>query len=324
MPWREAWEAALYGADGFYRRPGGPAQHFRTSVHASPLFARAILELAERVDAALGHPAVFDIVDLGAGRGELLAAMPPSRFRLTAVDLTERPAELPAAVGWQAEPPQGITGLLIAHEWLDNIPADVVECGPDGRVRHVLVDALTGAERLGTEARDDWLERWWPLAPGQRAEIGRSRDEAWRRAASTVDIGLAVAIDYGHVAGHRPAGGSLAGYSRGRQVTPVPDGSCDLTAHVAFDSLATPRSVFADQRTALHDLGLTGRRPERELATADTAAYLRGLADAAAVTELTDPAGLGGFRWLFEPRGMDGPPIAVAGSTRHHDTRRRT
>lgn len=34
--WRETAEAALYGADGFYLRPEGPAGHFRTSVHASP------------------------------------------------------------------------------------------------------------------------------------------------------------------------------------------------------------------------------------------------------------------------------------------------
>ena len=38
--WKQAWDAALYGADGFFRRES-PAAHFRTSVHASPLFAAA-------------------------------------------------------------------------------------------------------------------------------------------------------------------------------------------------------------------------------------------------------------------------------------------
>ncbi|MEU1025014.1 hypothetical protein ABZ366_23525, partial [Streptomyces sp. NPDC005904] len=32
--WREAAETALYGPEGFYRRPEGPAGHFRTSVHS--------------------------------------------------------------------------------------------------------------------------------------------------------------------------------------------------------------------------------------------------------------------------------------------------
>ncbi len=44
---------ALYGPDGFFVREPGPAGHFRTSVHASPLFAGALVRLVERVDAAL-------------------------------------------------------------------------------------------------------------------------------------------------------------------------------------------------------------------------------------------------------------------------------
>ena len=42
---RDAWQQALYGPDGFYRRER-PAAHFRTSVHASPLFGQALARLA--------------------------------------------------------------------------------------------------------------------------------------------------------------------------------------------------------------------------------------------------------------------------------------
>src|SRR3954452_17961908 len=73
-PWRSAWADAHHGPAGFYRR-AAPADHFRTSVHASPLFAAAVLELLGRVDAALGHPEPVDLVDVGAGRGELLVAV---------------------------------------------------------------------------------------------------------------------------------------------------------------------------------------------------------------------------------------------------------
>src|SRR4051794_17499914 len=76
MGWRDAMRIALYGAGGFFTRDDtGPADHFRTSVHASPLFAAALLRVIHRVDAALGHPDPFDLVDVGAGRGELLAAV---------------------------------------------------------------------------------------------------------------------------------------------------------------------------------------------------------------------------------------------------------
>ena len=71
---------ALYGTKGFFTRAAeGPADHFRTSVHASPLFADALLRLIRRVDAELGCPARFQVVDVGAGRGELLAAVRASR-----------------------------------------------------------------------------------------------------------------------------------------------------------------------------------------------------------------------------------------------------
>ncbi|MFF9677904.1 hypothetical protein ACF1GS_40555, partial [Streptomyces eurythermus] len=93
--WREAAREALYGPDGFYLRPGaGPAGHFRTSAHASPLYARAVARLLCRVDEALGRPPALDFVDMAAGRGELvtglLGALPSDvaeRVRPYAVEL---------------------------------------------------------------------------------------------------------------------------------------------------------------------------------------------------------------------------------------------
>ncbi|MER7036018.1 hypothetical protein ABT334_34275, partial [Streptomyces albidoflavus] len=72
--WREATRTALYGDEGFYRRPEGPAGHFRTSVHASGLFASAIARLLVRTARELGSGTV-DLVDVGAGRGELLTGV---------------------------------------------------------------------------------------------------------------------------------------------------------------------------------------------------------------------------------------------------------
>ncbi|NEC25684.1 hypothetical protein G3I20_03615, partial [Streptomyces sp. SID8111] len=173
--WRAAMRNALYGPDGFYRRPEGPAGHFRTSVHASPLFARAVAALLCRVDEALGRPRVLDFVDMAAGRGELvagvLAALPPEvadRTRACAVEIAGRPAGLDGRIAWRAEPPRDVTGLLFANEWLDNVPLDVAEADAAGVPRLVLVDG-DGTERLGPpvtgpEAR--WLDRWWPLDTG--------------------------------------------------------------------------------------------------------------------------------------------------------------
>ncbi|WP_033821641.1 SAM-dependent methyltransferase [Kitasatospora sp. MBT63] len=317
MCWRPAMERALYGMDGgFYRRPEGPAGHFRTSVHASPRYAVAVARLLAGVDEALGHPSELAFVDVGAGRGELtagvLAAAGPdlaSRLRPYAVELAARPAGLSEAVVWTDRVPQGVQGLLFANEWLDNVPLDIAERGEDGVLRYVEVSA-TGEERPGPPVAPqdaDWAARWWP--EGDRVELGGPRDRAWATAVGALERGLAVAVDYAHTRAARPPFGTLTGFRGGREVQPVPDGGCDLTAHVALDSAAVPavHSLWTTQREALRALGVHGARPPLALASSDPAGYLRALSGAGEAAELTDPAGLGGFGWLAQAVRMPVP-----------------
>ncbi|MEV0741160.1 SAM-dependent methyltransferase [Streptomyces sp. NPDC050549] len=324
--WRAAAEDALYGPQGFYRRPEGPAGHFRTSVHASALFAGAVARLLCRVDEALDRPAALDLVDLGAGRGELvtgvLDALPAgvaARVRAYGVEIADRPEGLDSRVEWRADSPKGITGLLFANEWLDNVPVEVAEVDSTGLPRLVLVRE-DGTERLGEPvagADAEWLARWWPLAPeeGLRAEIGLPRDTAWATAAATVDRGLAVAVDYAHTLDTRPPFGTLTGFREGRETVPVPDGSCDITAHVALDACATaatsagalPGARLLRQRAALRALDVTGVRPPLTLASTDPAGYVRALAGAGEAAELTAPGGLGDFGWLVQSVGIPDP-----------------
>jgi SAM-dependent MidA family methyltransferase len=310
-------ERALYGEDGFFTRPGpGPVGHFRTSVHASPLFAGALARLIGRLDEALGRPDRFDVVDVGAGRAELLAALPSLlpedlrvRLRRTAVEVGPRPAGLDPAVSWVASIPSETVGLLVATEWLDNVPVDV-SIGEIPRYLHV--SGRPGV-RL-SRADETWLREWWPHpgVAGARAEIGRLRDEAWADAVASVSRGLAVAVDYGHVRDARPVFGSLAGYRDGRRVDPVPDGSCDVSAYVAMDAVAAAGAQVAgvapalvSQRTALRALGVHGRRPPHSQAHDDPAGYVHALALASAAAELTDPEGLGGHWWVLQPVDVD-------------------
>jgi SAM-dependent MidA family methyltransferase len=307
--WRVAIESALYGPGGFFRTQA-PADHFRTSVHVSPVYAEALLELVRR------H-GLSSVVDVGAGRGELLAALHRLEpdLGLCGVEVAERPPSLPDAVTWVGRLPEVSGALVIANEWLDNVPLDVVEVDARGVARLVLVDVASGEERLGdpvSGADEAWLRRWWPLdsaPPGARAEIGRPRDEAWASVVRRVRTGVLVAVDYGHRADERPLEGTLTGYRGGQVVPPVPDTSCDVTAHVAIDAVAAAgeaagaeRTTLARQGEALRGLGLDPRRPPLAMARTDPAGYLTALARASEQSELVAPGGLGDFWWLQQVR----------------------
>ncbi|WP_155369465.1 SAM-dependent methyltransferase [Catellatospora vulcania] len=341
---------ALYGPDGFFVRER-PADHFRTSAQ-SPHFARAIALLAADVDRALGSPEVFDLVDVGAGRGELLhgvlAALPAplrARVRPVAVEVSARGGGEPGAdgalagvaprtgavagtgVSWRTELPRGLTGLLLATEWLDNVPLDLARDGS------YLDTDLNPCGPLDP-ADAAWIERWWPAGPDDVVEVGRSRDEAWADAVGALDAGLALAVDYGHRRGERPVLPTVTGFRGGREVPPVFDGSTDITCHVAMDSVAVAAQartrevagpdaqaatsggpeagwLLLDQRTALHRLDVTAARPPLGLASTDPVGYVRALAAASEIGELTATGGLGGHWWLAQWPDLDARQVPL-------------
>jgi len=309
--WVDAWQDALYGPRGFYRSPAGPRAHFSTATHGPTgrLLAEALLRLAD--EHHLTH-----VVDVGAGRGELLHHLYAARpaLRLTGLDVVARPAGLPDPVEWLVSPggpalPDGLhsldRALVVAHEWLDVVPCPVAEVDEEGRLRHRLVEPDTGAEAWGppvSGAELAWAGRhWFSTTPGDRVELGTTRDVAWKDLLARIGTGLAIAVDYGHTGGDRPAHGTLAGYRQGVLVAPVPDGTCDLTAHVAMDTL--DHDDLLDQRTMLRGLGMDGRLPPHELAQRDPKGYLRALESASATGALTDPGGFGGFLWAVKALG---------------------
>ena len=143
VPWRMAWQSALYGPDGFYRRAEGPAGHFTTATHGGTgrALARSLWAWADRFG-------LDGIVDVGAGRGELLQhlyAWEPGR-PLSGLDVVPRPQDLPDDVEWVASPGGAVLppgwrpdrALVVAHEWLDVVPCTIAEVAPDGRLRELL------------------------------------------------------------------------------------------------------------------------------------------------------------------------------------------
>lgn len=156
-----------------------PAAHFRTSSQVGGPFAAAICSVAREVYDRLGEPDEFQLVDVGAGAGELLTGMldykPKDHMYTYGVDIRDRPADLDSRIGWICSPAEqlplnDITGLLICAELLDDIAIEhraslaTALCSRMRAGAILFVDyACTGSEEL-TAYRDGRQVR--PTADG--------------------------------------------------------------------------------------------------------------------------------------------------------------
>ena len=318
VAWHDIWSEAN---DRFYRSQSAE-EHFATSVEMDARIAAALATIVTKLKVTRGNEE-FLVIDIGSGSGRLLEQLQariadPVSFM--GIDVRPRPSHLPSEILWRQmhidEDSLDITGngettfgLAIAHEFLDDIPCDIVEIDDGMRARIVLVDPISGTEELGPclddpaarrfveprepDALQQWMTTWWPLTrPGARREIGLTRDRVWSRITRTLHSGAAVAIDYAHSRADRTSGvwdgGTLKGFASGRPRRPVPDGSVNLTAHVALDALATPRAQLTTQARVIGDSSLTSW-----------------------------PLGLGSYTWLIEPIGQ---PIEAAPGSASHGT----
>lgn len=245
--WGAAWRA-----DDFYRHHE-PQAHFDTLVRFSPILAQ---RLAAWLDETLAEP--FEVIDLGADQGTFLTQVLTASHFAThghGIDLRMSPPTLDPNITWHqrdvlnAGLPHidscGMT-VLLAHEFFDDVPCDVVEVdergvcrwldrGPDGSP--LLADVVTERDTL------DWLDRWWPpQRPAMRMEVGIARDRLWHALLRSTPRTLGIVIDYGHVLRERMVGtwdgGTLIGYRQHAAVSPRLDGTTNITAHVAIDALA--------------------------------------------------------------------------------------
>jgi SAM-dependent MidA family methyltransferase len=228
-------ELALYApALGYYTQPRDPFGihgDFFTAEQLQPVFGRLIRRFAEQTRERMNTPAGFEIVELGAGRGEMAEAL--SGLPYTPIDMG------------RGELPPRITGLILANEFFDALPVQVaVRRG--GVFRHVLVAAQNGSftfidgEPAGGEVLE-YLERFYPAAGEDSIIEIHLRALEWiDRIAAALD-GYLLIIDYGYTAREwiRHTAGTLMSYTRhtaSEDVLATP-GNRDITAHVPFSVL---------------------------------------------------------------------------------------
>ena len=316
---------------GYYRTrdPLGAQGDFTTAPEISQTFGELIGLWAAEVWRAMGEPSPVRLVELGPGRGTLMAdALRAARvlpaFRsATVVHLVEtspalrarQEAELAPAgapVSWYgdlAEVPDG-PAIVVANEFFDALPIRQF-VGTERGWCERLVGLSEGGLAFGLApepARDVPL----PVRPGAMLEWPAAGFAVMGRLAARLAAqgGAALVIDYGHA--RSGFGDTLQAVRHHAYADPLADpGEADLTAHVDFALLASAgRSAGATvlgpvlQGDFLRALGIDARAATlKRRATPAQAGAIN-----AAVARLTG-SGEGQMGALFKVLGLGAPGL---------------
>jgi NADH dehydrogenase [ubiquinone] 1 alpha subcomplex assembly factor 7 len=329
-------EALGHPRFGYYRQamPLGSAGDFTTAPEISQMFGELVgAWLAERW-MAMGRPPAVRLVELGPGRGTLLAdALRATRgvagfhaaLALHLVDINQplRAAQAQALAGFAPSwhdrleaVPDGPM-LLVANEFFDALPVRQFTCMPYG-----WVERMVGLADDGETLRLALAPGRTPFAPvlpdpipGRQAELGEAALALAAEIGARLrrDGGWALIIDYGFDA----AGGLSLQAVRRHRGTDILDrpGETDLSAHVDFAGLARATALPSfgpiGQGDFLRRLGIV---PRAEALKSRATPSQRQAIDAA-LARLIDPDQMGRlFRVLAVGNPADNEPPGFSDS----------
>lgn len=352
IPFVRFMELALYHPQfGYYMRPPdagteriGWGGDFYTSSDVHPILGQALAKQARQLDALLGHPDPFTIVEMGPGKG-LLAKHILSACRVQADDsfsqrlryvLIERsPAmrELQQAnllhgfveagrITWvenlDSLAADSVMGLFFSNELPDAFPVHRIQI-EQGQIREIYVDHdgtrfIECLQPLSTPEIRDYLTRLnLSLSEGHQTEINLHAVQWMAQVARAIARGLAITIDYGHTAQDlygpdRAKGTLLCYYSQMTSEDPyVRVGLQDMTAHVDFSTLAT-----VGEEHGLHVTGFTNQMSFlMGLGVEEMIAHLDPEGpELRAAIHLLRPEGMGRtFKVLIQHKGITAPTL---------------
>ena len=298
---------------GYYttREAIGRAGDFITAPEIDQMFGELLGLWAAQVWLDIGAPAPIRLVELGPGRGTLMAdalratRVVPGFHSAIHVDLVETSPRLEAAqraalsgvvlsVVWHrtiADVPEG-PALILANEFFDALPVRQYVRGPRGW--HERVVGLDTDDRLAFGVAGEAVEIATEAGtPGQVLEVGHAALRVMAALAARVaeQGGALLVCDYGHAASS--LGETLQAVRGHAYADPLADpGEADLTAHVDFAALARVAEAAGAQA---HGPVLQGAFLDK-LGIVARAAALRRNADArqvaaidAALHRLTSP-----------------------------------
>lgn len=351
IPFVRFMDLALYHPQfGYYMRPPdegteriGWSGDFYTSSDVHSILGQALAKQARQIDALLGHPTPFTVVEMGAGKGLLardflqaiLVGQDSLSERLRYVLIERSPAmqdlqrknlapwlNKPGLVTWvenlDSLAPQSVTGLFFSNELVDAFPIHRIQIG-GGQAQELFVDYRDGKfvevlKPLSTPQLAAYLRRLkLTLSEGYRTEINLVALEWMSQVAEALDRGIVLTIDYGHTAQDlygpdRPCGTFLCYYHQMASDNPFERiGLQDMTAHVDFSSLAT-----AGQDAGLSVTGFTNQMSFlMGLGIEDLIAQLEPESpEFRAAIHLLKPDGMGRtFKILVQHKGLEQPAL---------------
>ena len=240
---------------GYYmsRDPLGAGGDFITAPEVSQVFGELIGVWCATAWKMMGEPHSFNLVELGPGRGTLMAdilragRVVPGFRHAAKVGLVEISPALRAIqtqtlgeaawYGTLEDVPQG-PAIIVANEFFDAIPIRQFE-KRDGKWLERVVFADDGGLQLGLADAPDLIGQQSHGVDGNVIEWAEFRSEIaagiGRRLAA--EQGYTLIIDYGHL---QTSHGDTLQAMRQHQHVPVTDqpGESDLTSHVDFEALA--------------------------------------------------------------------------------------
>ena len=263
MPvWRYMELCLTHPVYGYYvsRDPLGREGDFTTAPEVSQMFGELLGLWAASVWKSIGSPPLLRLIELGPGRGTMMAdalralrVLPPL-YQSLSIHLVEinpvlrdkQKATLSGApnVAWHQsidEVPDG-PAVIFANEFFDVLPIhQVVKRETGWHERTVEID---GNGKLGFGAAPEPTPRFEVLLPPlvRAAPVGAVFE--WRPDAEIMRIarrvrdqdGAALIIDYGHL--RSDAGDTFQAIARHSFTDPLKNpGQADLTAHVDFQAL---------------------------------------------------------------------------------------
>ncbi|MBT0665377.1 SAM-dependent methyltransferase [Geobacter pelophilus] len=259
---------------GYYTSPGrkvGAEGDFYTSSNVHQAFGRVIAKELAQMWQCLGMPDAFDLVEAGAGGGQLaldimdtLAEVAPEFYPKVTYRFIEKEPSLRDAQAAKLAGHEGklawstpddllsgnisVIGCILSNELIDSFPVHLVE-QTGGGLKEVYVVTVAGelgeqVDELSNPAIAACLERVGAtLVAGQRAEVNLAAPAWITAAASCLKKGFILTIDYGFPAKvlYRPGrmnGTLLCYYRHTLEENPyLNPGLQDITTHVDFTTL---------------------------------------------------------------------------------------